>query len=195
MSSDEERFSMNDHHEQRGLIAKRWIVMSAIGLFFFALVLTPILYLCACVRHQERRRAMIFHRRTIPATQTQAHQQPPPTNGIEPSVIAALPISVYKQADRLDDAAVECAVCLSALEEGEMARLLPNCNHTFHAQCIDVWLHLHSNCPICRTAADPQPLLDVVTEPGAVGREPAPPLDLSDRRASIASDGRTDVMG
>ncbi|EXB38915.1 RING-H2 finger protein ATL1 [Morus notabilis] len=45
----------------------------------------------------------------------------------------------------------ECAVCLSAFEEGEEIRKLPRCRHCFHAPCIDMWLFSHSDCPLCRT--------------------------------------------
>lgn len=45
----------------------------------------------------------------------------------------------------------ECPVCLSAYEEGEEVRKLPRCKHCFHAPCIDMWLHSHFDCPICRT--------------------------------------------
>ncbi|PON48058.1 43kDa postsynaptic protein [Trema orientale] len=44
----------------------------------------------------------------------------------------------------------ECAVCLSAFEEGEEIRNLPRCKHSFHAPCIDMWLYSHSDCPLCR---------------------------------------------
>ncbi|XP_042976937.1 RING-H2 finger protein ATL52-like [Carya illinoinensis] len=44
----------------------------------------------------------------------------------------------------------ECAVCLSGFEEGEELRKLLRCKHSFHAPCIDMWLHSHSDCPLCR---------------------------------------------
>lgn len=44
----------------------------------------------------------------------------------------------------------ECAVCLSAFEDGEEVKKLPRCTHTFHASCIDMWLYSHSDCPLCR---------------------------------------------
>jgi len=49
----------------------------------------------------------------------------------------------------------ECAVCLSAFEEGEEVRQLPRCKHSFHAPCIDMWLYSHSDCPLCRSSVDP----------------------------------------
>ncbi|XVF75358.1 hypothetical protein PTKIN_Ptkin13bG0182000 [Pterospermum kingtungense] len=48
-----------------------------------------------------------------------------------------------------------CAVCLSEFEEGEEVRTLPECLHTFHAPCIDMWLYSHTSCPMCRADATP----------------------------------------
>ncbi|XP_043726077.1 E3 ubiquitin-protein ligase ATL41-like [Telopea speciosissima] len=92
--------------------------------------------------------------------------------GLEPSVIAALPTFIYKKPDPDPDPhphididtgtgtgtgteTTECSICLSTLEEEELVRLLPNCVHLFHADCIDMWLISQSTCPICRTVADP----------------------------------------
>ncbi|KDP33890.1 hypothetical protein JCGZ_07461 [Jatropha curcas] len=51
----------------------------------------------------------------------------------------------------------ECSVCLSVFEEGEEVRRLPDCSHSFHAPCIDMWLYSHSDCPLCRARVDPIP--------------------------------------
>ncbi|GAA0150883.1 hypothetical protein LIER_43122 [Lithospermum erythrorhizon] len=48
----------------------------------------------------------------------------------------------------------ECAVCLENLKEGDKCRLLPFCKHSFHADCVDVWLLKSTRCPICRTSAE-----------------------------------------
>ncbi|WOK99945.1 E3 ubiquitin-protein ligase [Canna indica] len=47
----------------------------------------------------------------------------------------------------------ECAVCLERFGAGDRCRLLPACEHSFHAKCVDPWLRLAPVCPICRTRA------------------------------------------
>ncbi|KAK4267124.1 hypothetical protein QN277_023950 [Acacia crassicarpa] len=69
-------------------------------------------------------------------------------SGFDPSVLLSLPVVVYQPENFKDG--LECAVCLSELVEGEKARLLPNCNHGFHVDCIDMWFQSHCTCPLCR---------------------------------------------
>ncbi|XP_010540113.1 PREDICTED: RING-H2 finger protein ATL3-like [Tarenaya hassleriana] len=68
--------------------------------------------------------------------------------GLSPSQLSSLPTVVFRQVTFKDG--LECAICLSELVNGDKARLLPNCNHSFHADCIDMWFQSHSTCPICR---------------------------------------------
>lgn len=77
-----------------------------------------------------------------------------PQRGLDPQVLKALPVTVYRQADFKEG--LECAVCLSELADGEAARLLPKCNHGFHLECIDMWFHSHSTCPLCRSPVGPE---------------------------------------
>ncbi|KVH97513.1 RING-H2 finger protein ATL11-like [Cynara cardunculus var. scolymus] len=45
---------------------------------------------------------------------------------------------------------VECAVCLSDIEEDEEIRVL-RCDHLFHKRCLDRCIeYRHTTCPLCR---------------------------------------------
>lgn len=44
---------------------------------------------------------------------------------------------------------VRCAVCLEDMTRGDATRTLP-CMHTYHAKCVELWLHKGANrCPLC----------------------------------------------
>jgi len=52
--------------------------------------------------------------------------------------------------DEIEPNQATCAVCLEDIELGEWYKRLPNCEHCFHATCIDQWLLKRATCPICR---------------------------------------------
>ncbi|KAJ2886461.1 hypothetical protein H4R27_000671 [Coemansia aciculifera] len=48
-------------------------------------------------------------------------------------------------------ASPECSICLAPFESADVVRVLV-CGHTYHTECIDVWLTQRSaRCPICKT--------------------------------------------
>ncbi|KAK3184034.1 hypothetical protein Dsin_031320 [Dipteronia sinensis] len=153
------------HHNPYDLNSK--IMLTAIISLSFVVIVVMILHIYArCILRRQARRRATFHTLDLTADQPHAHYLPgaEPKTGLDPLVIASLPIFVFQihPADDGQNGTVttttetECAVCLSNLENQEMARMLPNCNHTFHAECIDKWLGSHSTCPICRTEAEPR---------------------------------------
>lgn len=75
------------------------------------------------------------------------------SRGLDQSVIKSLPVFTFSDETHKDP--IECAVCLSEFEENESGRVLPNCKHTFHVDCIDMWFHSHSTCPLCRSLVEP----------------------------------------
>ncbi|KAL1313425.1 hypothetical protein AAHE18_16G111400 [Arachis hypogaea] len=91
---------------------------------------------------RRRRRRFVFAPGQDPASSGAVRR------GLEPSVLRSLPVLVFQPQDFKEG--MECAVCLSEVEEGEKARLLPKCNHGFHVDCIDMWFQSHSTCPLCR---------------------------------------------
>ncbi|CAI9779660.1 unnamed protein product [Fraxinus pennsylvanica] len=48
----------------------------------------------------------------------------------------------------------DCAICLESFIEGDDCKILPSCQHLFHANCVDQWLGRKLNCPTCRTRVD-----------------------------------------
>ncbi|CAN0913611.1 E3 ubiquitin-protein ligase ATL41 [Linum grandiflorum] len=132
------------------------IMLAAIISLSLVIALAILLHLYA--RYVLRRR----YRHTVFTTDGGVTTIPRIKTGLDPAVIASLPISAYRSSTD----AVECAVCLSLLEEDEMVRSLPNCGHGFHAECVDKWLSCHTTCPICRTEAQPPPvLINIEPEP------------------------------
>ncbi|CAO2042421.1 unnamed protein product [Urochloa humidicola] len=79
--------------------------------------------------------------------------------GVDAAVLQAMPVTVYCRAKDhrgggAGGEALECAVCLAELGDGEAARFLPRCGHGFHAECVDLWLRGHTTCPLCRADVD-----------------------------------------
>ncbi|KAK3156483.1 hypothetical protein QOZ80_2AG0107850 [Eleusine coracana subsp. coracana] len=68
----------------------------------------------------------------------------------------ALPASPYVGRRFCGGGVVTCAVCLEDVRGGEMVRSMPECRHVFHVGCIDVWLHAHPTCPLCRSDLSPR---------------------------------------
>lgn len=79
------------------------------------------------------------------------HRRSTTSLGLPSSVIASLPLYIHRLPPSVDrNYVLECPICLSAFQEEEVGRKLPVCGHAFHVECIDMWLHSHSTCPICR---------------------------------------------
>ncbi|KAI3707722.1 hypothetical protein L6452_26351 [Arctium lappa] len=79
------------------------------------------------------------------------HHSPVPSplpRGLHESVIRSIPIFQFQK--HKDSS--ECAVCLAEFQHDEKLRMIPNCAHVFHIDCIDVWLQNNPNCPLCRNS-------------------------------------------
>ncbi|XP_062027481.1 RING-H2 finger protein ATL46-like isoform X1 [Rosa rugosa] len=69
--------------------------------------------------------------------------------GLDQAVIDSLPVFCCKDIVGSDEQ-FDCAICLCEFSEQDKLRLLPNCGHAFHMDCIDTWLLSNSTCPLCR---------------------------------------------
>lgn len=151
------------------------IMLSAIVILFAVVVIMVCLHVYARwyilrarrrqIRRARRRTHLVFYiEPNNPAVSI-------PARGLDASVLKSLSTFTYRKegddVEERENGVLECAVCLSEFEEGERGRVLPKCKHSFHVDCIDMWFHSHSTCPICRAAVDGGDLL--VENPTAAG--------------------------
>ena len=151
----------------------------------------------------RRRRRYAHHGLHVPGNDHAGvpvlQQQMQVSMGLDRAVVEALPTFEYKAAAmaKKSTTAMECAVCLEDFEEAEVGRTLPKCGHSFHLDCIDMWLHSHSTCPLCRSGLQPEDLDDE-------SMKPPPPVSttlletvvsIEDMDIPVESDAVTDVQG
>ncbi|XP_068660888.1 RING-H2 finger protein ATL2-like [Aristolochia californica] len=147
------------------------IMVSAIVVLFIVLLLILCLHVyarCFLLRRRRRRAHFVF---------VTGGTGPAPSLGLDASVVHSLPVFVYTSGSLEEP--LECAVCLSEFQENEKGRNLPKCNHSFHIECIDMWFHSHSTCPLCRAAINlegPQEI--VITVDGVSDSETASSSNL-----------------
>lgn len=125
------------------------IMIAAIVVLFIAVVFVGSLHLFA--RRARRRTAARSQLRGFvfnPDADDAVVVTTPRKGGLDAAIVGSLPVLVF-QSSRFKDG-LECSVCLCEVSDGEKARLLPNCNHGFHLDCIDMWFQSHSTCPLCR---------------------------------------------
>ncbi|XP_027338706.1 RING-H2 finger protein ATL2 [Abrus precatorius] len=136
------------------------IMLSAIILLFFVVILMLCLHIYARWYLIRARRRHLRRNRRSGRTQLvfYDHADNPAaiSRGLDAAVIASLPVFSYDPKNQPENP-TECAVCLSEFESGEMGRVLPKCNHSFHTECIDMWFHSHATCPLCRAPVEPAP--------------------------------------
>ncbi|CAN6382159.1 unnamed protein product [Urochloa humidicola] len=72
-----------------------------------------------------------------------------------------------------------CAVCLADFDDGEAVRVLPECLHYFHAECIGTWLQGSTSCPMCRAETTPTPTPTATPSPASLHHHRRQRLDLS----------------
>ncbi|KAE8076800.1 hypothetical protein FH972_015425 [Carpinus fangiana] len=137
-------------------------MLTAIVILFFVVILMVCLHLYArwylvrarrrhSRRHRRRTNLVFYMDSPNPesaATVSAANR------GLDASVLKSIPVFVYSSKTH-PDMTPDCAVCLSEFEENETGRTLPKCRHSFHIECIDMWFHSHSTCPLCRTSVEP----------------------------------------
>jgi hypothetical protein len=112
-------------------------ILFAIGLFLLILL---IIFACTRLRFPYNRPSRRnSDRRSITIEQ-----------GVDETTLSSYPKLLYSQVKKGTSTASCCSICLVDYKETDMIRLLPDCSHLFHLNCVDPWMRLHPTCPICR---------------------------------------------
>ncbi|KAL1535618.1 RING-H2 finger protein ATL51-like [Salvia divinorum] len=130
--------------ENNGLVLK--LIICLIAAASAAVVVT--VYHCITARYARPQPPP--SQRWLPPLEVQQQEM---SVSLEHSVAELLPAHKHSKgagSDGVDDSM--CAICLCKFEEGEELRTLPECSHSFHVACIDMWLCSHWSCPMCRSA-------------------------------------------
>ncbi|OIT07422.1 PREDICTED: putative RING-H2 finger protein ATL21A [Nicotiana attenuata] len=90
------------------------------------------------------------------AAAAMARLAPMPMNviaGLDESTVQSYPKVVFGESRHLPGInAITCSICLAEYSAGETLRCIPECEHCFHAECVDKWLKMNSTCPVCRNS-------------------------------------------
>lgn len=144
------------------------VIIIIVIMLLFILVLLVIIFRLYTIRHHFWNNHPIRHSTSSDLPTLQQRQ------GLDPSILRSIKVIQFSSAEA--QVGLECSVCLSQVTEGEKARFLPKCNHGFHMQCIDVWFHSHSTCPLCRNVVTMSPDgLEVAAVDAGVSPDPQPP--------------------
>lgn len=95
--------------------------------------------------------------------------------GLDEATLNGCPKVAYAEAAKrgMPSTAACCSICLADYQAADVLRLLPECSHMFHIDCVDTWLKAHPTCPICRSSPVPTPLPTPLAEavPLAMARQ------------------------
>lgn len=125
--------------------------------FFFIIVLFSIVLLITLLYLYARWICRFRHLPAPPTASSDAHApHAPPSQalGLDSAAINSLPIIQLRSPAAIATPIVEseCCICLGAFRDGEKVKVLPNCRHCYHSECVDQWLTAQSNCPLCRAS-------------------------------------------
>ncbi|XP_059286689.1 RING-H2 finger protein ATL80-like [Lycium ferocissimum] len=120
----------------------------------FVVILAALLCALICVVGLIAVARCAWLRRGTPVTSGAGQLSSAANKGLKKKVLQSLPKFTYDPTSTTANVApsytAECAICLAEYVVGDEIRVLPQCGHSFHVQCIDTWLGSHSSCPSCR---------------------------------------------
>ncbi|XP_059662213.1 putative RING-H2 finger protein ATL21A [Cornus florida] len=131
--------------------AKYGIIIGA-GIPGLVFMIGIVCYICGKVRTYCRRTQPT----EVPITTNAPHSAAAAlVTGLDGPTIESYPKTVLGDSGRLpkpNDG--PCPICLSDYQPKDVLRTIPECNHFFHADCVDEWLRMNATCPLCRNLPD-----------------------------------------
>lgn len=139
-------------------------------LFCVGVFLLILLIIFACTRLR------LPHNRPSHRNRETDHRQRSITieQGVDEATLSSYPKLLYSQVKKgTSTTASCCSICLVDYKETDTIRLLPDCAHLFHLNCVDPWIRIHPTCPICRTkpVAGQHAALVAEVDPLATGQD------------------------
>ena len=159
------------------------IAIAVIGILATAFLLVSYyIFVIKCCLNWHRidlLRRFSFSRSRLREDPLMAYSPAVESRGLGESVIRSIPILQFRKGSNREfgeRSHCECAVCLNEFQEDEKLRIIPNCSHIFHIDCIDVWLQSNANCPLCRTSISTIPKFPVhqIIAPSSSPQDPRP---------------------
>ncbi|KAI3862482.1 hypothetical protein MKX03_011570 [Papaver bracteatum] len=95
-----------------------------------------------------------------------AAREQPVKAGLDSSIIESFPRILLDEKLRLPSPNdTTCSICISEYLPTETLKIIPSCNHYYHAKCIDQWINMSSTCPVCRESQSLQSLFPSAVAP------------------------------
>lgn len=143
----------------------------AIAVSILVLISTIMLASYICVRLKSQGRRNSFHLDTrlqnvsINGSGVQSELPGPFILGLEIPEIESYPKMLLGESMRLPKPNEgPCSICLNDYLPKEAIRCVPDCQHCFHAECVDEWLQMSATCPLCRNSPAPSPVATPLSE-------------------------------
>ena len=86
-------------------------------------------------------------------------------NNLNALKILILIINFFNINKQIGGSSNDCPICFNNLNDSPI--ITTNCNHKFHAECLQSWQLIRNTCPLCRANLDP-----------AAGPAPVPPAPI-----------------
>lgn len=157
----------DNSEEQQGYAY--YLVGLSLGILLVIIVITFISYYC--IRPRSLQNGQI--RATANTTSMELDSALTIQVGQQEAVVMNryYPVLLYSQAKQhkadSDSTTVTCcccSICLADYNDTDLLKLLPDCGHMFHCDCIDRWFHVNPSCPVCRNSPLPTPLSTPLAE-------------------------------